>query len=63
MMEAKIAPKQQGHGATTAIQVPEPTSFPVTFQSYIVLNPVIRITIGIQRYILVVYMVLIHMKI
>ena len=28
--EAKIAPKQQGHGATTAIHVADPTSFSVT---------------------------------
>ena len=38
--DASIAPKQHGHGATTAIHVAEPTSFCVTFQSYIVLNPV-----------------------
>jgi len=34
--DASIAPKQHGHGATTAIHVAEPTSFCVTFQSYIV---------------------------
>lgn len=53
--DAKIAPKQQGHGATTAIHVAEPTSFSVTCQSYIVLNPVMTIIIAITANIAPLY--------